>query len=47
MWYYALKQDEGMPTWERFRELCQLHFGPATQGTRLAELARLPFVSSV
>ena len=36
-----------MPTWERFRELCQLHFGPAMQGTRLAELARLPFGSSV
>ena len=46
-WYYALEQDEGMPAWERFRELCQLRFGPPTQGTRLAELARLPFSSSV
>jgi len=46
-WYYALEQDEGMPTWERFRDLCQLRFGPPTHGTRLAELARLPFQSSV
>ena len=37
----------GMPVWERFRELCQLQFGPPVQGTRLAELARLPFQSTV
>jgi len=36
-----------MPAWERFRELCWLRFGPPTQGTRLAELARLPFTSMV
>jgi hypothetical protein len=47
MWYYALEQDEGMPAWERFHELCQLRFGPLTQGTRLAELAQLPFHSTV
>jgi len=47
MWYYALEQDEGMPSWERFRNLCQFRFGPPMQGTRLAELARLPFLSSV
>ncbi|XP_066321417.1 uncharacterized protein [Miscanthus floridulus] len=46
-WYYALEQDEGMPHWERFRELCSLRFGPAVQGTRLAVLARLPFLSTV
>ena len=46
-WYYALEQDEGMLAWERFHELCQLRFGPPTQGTRLAELARLPFTSTV
>jgi len=27
-WYYTLEQDEGMPPWERFRELCSLRFGP-------------------
>jgi len=20
-WYYALEQDEGMPSWERFKDL--------------------------
>ena len=46
-WYYALEQDEGMPSWERFRALCSLRFGPPVLGTRLAELARLPFGTTV
>ena len=47
-WYYALEQDEGsMPPWERFRELCLLRFGPPVRGSRLAELGRLPFTSTV
>ncbi|XP_073367756.1 uncharacterized protein [Aegilops tauschii subsp. strangulata] len=47
-WYYALEQDEGsMPSWERFRELCLLRFGPPVRGSRLAELGRLPFTSTV
>ena len=46
-WYYALEQDEGMPPWERFKELCHLRFGPPIRGSRLAELGRLPFVSTV
>ncbi|XP_066316113.1 uncharacterized protein [Miscanthus floridulus] len=46
-WYYALEQDEGMPPWERFRDLCRLRFGPPLQGSRLAELGRLPFTSTV
>jgi hypothetical protein len=46
-WYYALERDEGMPTWERFRAVCQMQFGPPTQGTRLAELAHIPFTSTV
>jgi hypothetical protein len=33
--------------WECFRAVCQMQFGPPTQGTRLAELARLPFTSTV
>jgi len=36
-----------MPTWERFRELCRLRFGPSVQGSRLTELGRLPFLSTV
>jgi hypothetical protein len=46
-WYYALEQDEGMPTWDHFKELCNLRFAPAVCGTRLSELARLPFLSTV
>jgi hypothetical protein len=47
-WYYALEQDEGgMPPWERFRELCLLRFGLPLCGSRLAELGRLPFTTSV
>jgi hypothetical protein len=46
-WYFAIEQDEGMPTWARFKELCHLQFGPAVRGSRLAELGRLPFTSTV
>ena len=46
-WYHALEQDEGMPPWERFRDLCRLRFGPPLRGSRLAELGRLPFTSTV
>jgi hypothetical protein len=40
-WYFAIEQDEGMPTWERFKEFCHLQFGPAVRGSHLAELERL------
>ena len=46
-WYYALEQDEGMPEWELFKDLFSLHFGPPIRGSRLAELGRLPFTSTV
>jgi hypothetical protein len=46
-WYYALEQDEGMSPWERFKDLCNLRFRPAIHGSRLAELGRLPFLSTV
>jgi hypothetical protein len=36
-----------MPTWERFKELCNLCFGLAVRNTCLSELARLPFLSTV
>ena len=36
-----------MPGWGRFRELCTLRFGPVVRRTRLSELARLPFTSTV
>ena len=36
-----------MPTWDHFKELCNLQFGLTVRGTRLSELARLPFTSMV
>jgi hypothetical protein len=36
-----------MPSWERFKELYHLRFGPAVRNNRLAELAGLPFLSTV
>jgi hypothetical protein len=36
-----------MPTWDRFKELCNLCFGPAVRGTHLSVLARLPFLSMI
>ncbi|KAK1681113.1 hypothetical protein QYE76_041961 [Lolium multiflorum] len=47
-WYYALEQDEGgMPSWERFRDLCLQRFGPTLRGSRLAELGHLAFTTTV
>ncbi|KAK1626321.1 hypothetical protein QYE76_000636 [Lolium multiflorum] len=47
-WYCALEQDEGgMPSWERFRNLCLQRFGPTLRGSRLAELGRLAFTTMV
>ncbi|XP_071678585.1 uncharacterized protein [Lolium perenne] len=47
-WYYTLEQDEGgMPPWERFRDLCLQRFGPTLRGSRLAELGRLAFTTTV
>jgi hypothetical protein len=36
-----------MPSWDRFAELCRLRFGPAMRGSRLAELGRIPFLSTI
>jgi hypothetical protein len=42
-----LEIDEGVPTWERFADLCHQRFGPAVRTNRLSELARIPFAGSV
>ena len=46
-WYYALEQDEGMPSWERLKELVNQRFGPAIRSNRHSELARLPWHGAV
>jgi hypothetical protein len=46
-WYFTLVQDERQPSWDRFKELCHLLFGPPVRGSRLAELGRIQFHSIV
>jgi hypothetical protein len=46
-WYYLLERDAGRPTWDNFRLLCHQRFGPALSTNHLADLARLPFTSTV
>jgi hypothetical protein len=46
-WYFAIEQNEGMPHWDQFKELCHLQFGPAVHGARLVEIGRLQFTSTV
>ncbi|KAK1600979.1 hypothetical protein QYE76_016730 [Lolium multiflorum] len=36
-----------MPPWDQFRELCLLRFGPPIRGSRLAELGRLAFTTTM
>ena len=46
-WYLDLERDSGRPEWEPFKQLCQQRFGPPFSTNHLAELARLPFTSTV
>lgn len=46
-WYYVLERDIGEPVWEDFKMLCQPRFGPSLRTNHLADLARLPFPSTV
>ncbi|XP_066374518.1 uncharacterized protein [Miscanthus floridulus] len=45
--YDALEQDEGVPSLERFKDLCHLRFGPPVRCNRLSELAWFPFHTTV
>jgi hypothetical protein len=40
-WYMQLERDEGMPSWLRFKECCNLRFGPPIRSNPLGEIARL------
>lgn len=46
-WYFILERDTGEPSWELFKQLCHQRFGPPLRTNHLAELARLPFSSTV
>jgi hypothetical protein len=39
LWYTQLQEDDGTPTWGRFKELLNLRFGPPLRSTPLFELA--------
>ena len=47
MWYTILERDAGRPEWEEFKRLCHQRFGPPLSTNHLADLACLPFTSSV
>lgn len=46
-WYLILENDAGRPTREEFWLLCQQRFGPPLSTNHVADLARLPFTSTV
>jgi hypothetical protein len=39
LWYMQVQQDEGIPTWRRFKDLLNLRYGPPLRSTPLFELA--------
>jgi hypothetical protein len=39
MWYIQVQEDEGTPTWHRFKELLNLRYGPPLRSAPLFELA--------
>ena len=39
MWYIQVQQDEGTPSWCRFKELLHLRYGPPLRSNPLGELA--------
>ena len=39
LWYLRVQADEGMPPWQRFKELLQLRYGPPLRSAPLFELA--------
>jgi hypothetical protein len=46
-WYYALEQDEGMPSWEQSKDLCHMWFISTIYSNCLTETVMLPFHAMV
>jgi hypothetical protein len=40
LWYMQVQQDEGIPTWRRFKDLLNLSYGSPLRSTPLFELAK-------
>jgi len=47
MWYIQVQQDEGTPSWRRFKELLHLRYGPPLRSNPLGELAACKRTGSV
>ncbi|XP_035823519.1 uncharacterized protein [Zea mays] len=47
LWYTQLQEDEGRPTWGRFKELLNLRFGPPLRSAPMFELAECRRSSTV
>lgn len=39
LWYTQLQEDEGTPSWPRFKDLINVRFGPPLRSAPLFELA--------
>jgi hypothetical protein len=39
LWYLQLEEDEGRPTWARFKDLLNVRFGPPLRAAPLFELS--------
>ncbi|KAJ4749170.1 Sulfite exporter TauE/SafE family protein [Rhynchospora pubera] len=46
-WYYKIELSEGIPNWTRFKEACQLRFGPPFRSNPITELSLLQQSGSV
>ena len=40
-WYMQMERDEGMPSWSRFKECCNLSAGPPMRNNPLGKIARM------
>lgn len=47
LWYMQIQEDEGTPSWPRFKELLHLRFGPPLRAAPLFELANCRRTSTV
>jgi hypothetical protein len=46
-WYYRLERNQGTPSWTRFTELTNVHFGSLTCSNPLGELYHLHLDGSI
>jgi hypothetical protein len=47
LWYIQVQEDEGTPTWRRFKDLLNLCYGPPLRSTPLFELAECQRTGSI